>query len=467
MKPFGSAIGRRGTFAGIATTVGTLAVLLLSGMAAQATPLAAGASSPQHWASGSQYWYNNSSAVAYGRFYSANRSVELFYGVEEQITATNTSANTTQLEGQQWVNASLVYVVCQPNCTSPQSEWSYNYSGTSLETQFLNLTTQASVYENGSATSALGVTNASAQGSQTLTLGEAYAASYNRSGYWGSNNGSYNFSYSFEENETSYYTIAFATPLGLVPWNVSSAGSWNDSASFTATGGWNDTYSVGTSGMGRGWVGMVNRSGDESVYGRNLGPRNTTANATSLRIAVRYRGPFNFDDDLFMTAVGSDLFQGATANWSVQSRPGFGAIGQPVDQVYAEHAAAPSTGSGGSSGTTTSGSIGVTGPTSIGGSTTSTGAGTTSNSGSNSGTPTSTGGTSTSSTGTGGTGTSTPGSSSGHSVSNPPTARTPGSGTAVGSVRLSGFALTLVAMLAIGSVAAIAAVGYARRRPRP
>ncbi len=77
-----------------------------------------------------------------------------------------------------------------------------------------------------------------------------------------------------------------------------------------------------------------------------------------------------------MTAIGSDLFQNATANWSVFSHPSYGMSGRALTGVYAERAAArpesTSSTNGGTSGgttTTTGGSTsgaGTTAPGSVG-----------------------------------------------------------------------------------------------------
>ncbi|HEV2166632.1 MAG TPA: hypothetical protein VGS23_06640, partial [Thermoplasmata archaeon] len=317
-------------------TLGVLALLLASAFAAQAAVAPSGASPPQIWSHSGQFWYNNSSVRNNSRF-SVSYNVSEFYGFNDVITATNTSNTTTEMQGQRWVNDSLVAAWCVPNCTAPRYTESVTVRGWRQASQFLNLTTAATVYENGTAAPALGITNASARGTGNLT--ETWTVTY----------GNRSFSENLSESQLSYYSVQFQHALGLIPWNLSTNLTWNATSAYTATGGWNDSFSYGASYNGSMWgrsgsySGQVNRTGSESLWGRDFGNA-SIHNRSVVLVGLHFRGPLGFDNDLFMTAVGSDLFQGATANWSVYSHPAYDMAGRAVTGVYTEQASArPST----------------------------------------------------------------------------------------------------------------------------
>jgi hypothetical protein len=361
-------------------TIGTMALLLISSLGADAGPLPT-ASPPQTWTSGSQYW-NNSSRTIQGYFGNVSTVGHIHYSIASQITATNTSNTTTQLQGWEWVNRTLSSTSCSPNCTAPMFTYNWSYGSDELVVQFLNLTTNATVYSNGSAMAALGVTNASARTTEGLTETESASSA------WG------NYSFNETSNEVAFYGVDFVTPLGLIPWNLTANSSWEDRANYTAQGGWNDSFTASshwgnmTRSYNRTFAYTVNRTGTEWAGGRDFGSHVGAGNKTVVRIGLRFGGPFNFDNNLFMTAIGSDLFQGATANWTTQTRggwndggwgsdeDGYQAAGQDVASVYAAHVDAAtvggtsSTGSGTTGGSSTSGGSGGTTGTAPGGSNT-------------------------------------------------------------------------------------------------
>jgi hypothetical protein len=371
---------RRSALIVAAATIGTMALLLISSLGADAGPVPT-ASPPQTWTSGSQYW-NNSSRTISGYFGNVSTVGHIHYSITSQVTATNTSNTTTQLQGWEWVNRTLSSSSCSPNCTTPMFTYDWSYVSSELLVQFLNLTTNATVYSNGTATSALGVTNASARTNQSLTETESASSA------WG------NYSTNATSDQVAFYQLNFVTPLGLIPWNLTANSSWQDHANYTAQGGWNDSYTASsqwgnmTRSYNRSFGYTVNRTGTESAGGRDFGSHVGAGNKTVVRIGLRFRGPYNFDNDLFMTAIGSDLFQGATANWTTQSRDGWNSggwgydedgyqtAGQDVASVYAAHVDAgtvggtSSTGSGTTGGTGTSAGSGGTSGTAPGGSTT-------------------------------------------------------------------------------------------------
>jgi hypothetical protein len=450
---------RRPILAGTVIT-GVLVLMTLASMAAEASPIPA--ASPQTWTTSVSHWYNHTTNRSFGKF-NLTYNVTSFYGATDVITATNTSNTTTQMQGLLNVNESLVATWCVPNCTSPEYQYQVTVMGESTESQFLNLTTAATVYENGTAAPALGITNASSSRTENLT--EMSNTTF----------GNWTASRMYNESEAAFYSVEFQSPLGLVPWNLSANLTWNDSANYTAMGGWNATYGYGgsyngsTYGRSSSYNWSLNRSGRESTRGIDFGNATTRSNRSVIRIGLRYRGALGFDSDLFMTAIGSDLFQGATANWSVNDPNGYEMAGVAMSTVYAEHSAV-TTSSGGSG--PSSGQTGTIGTTGDGGISPIGGGGSGTNGGASGGSTTGTGGApgtspgSTTTTPTGGTSTS-PGGSSGITS---PTTPSPGSATpppAHGGSRLSQLDawipwIGVLGVLGIGG--AVAGVALRRRR---
>ncbi|MCI4358198.1 MAG: hypothetical protein L3J95_00455 [Thermoplasmata archaeon] len=335
------AIGERGrSMIRGAIVLGSLLVVLLSSVGAQAAATSSLASPPQTWSHSLQRWDNNTTTRTLGNV-TITYNVSTFYGVNDRITATNTSNTSTEMHGLRWTNATLVASWCIPNCTAPLYRELVKVRAGTRDSQFLNLTTTAKVDENGTLVNALGVTNASARNVQNLTETTNLT--------WGNRT----YTSVFDESQLAGFNVQFSPALGLIPWNLSTNLTWNATSSYNATGGWNDSYSFDavyngtTYGRTGSFVGQLNRTGHESVRGKDLGS-GTVNNRSVVRIGLRSHGPFNLDNDLFLTAVGSDLFQGATSNWTVNPAPEYDLAGSALSSVYAERAApaASSTGTG-------------------------------------------------------------------------------------------------------------------------
>src|SRR5271170_2289936 len=71
-------------------------------------------------------------------------------------TATNTSASTVELEEQRTVGIQVTSTLTGPNVTA-----TYTYLGTEVDTAFVNLTNESTVYVAGVPVAALGINNES------------------------------------------------------------------------------------------------------------------------------------------------------------------------------------------------------------------------------------------------------------------------------------------------------------------
>jgi uncharacterized membrane protein YgcG len=364
---------RRGAARGLVLVALGLLLLPASSAGATVSPLG---QPPQIWSAGGQgsgNWSYPSSE--------ANFSGVASWSWNETITATNTSTNVTQLESEFVATYTSTSTFCYPNCTAPTYLTNYTTAVGTARTAFLNLTTNASVYENGSASPALGALNASV--AVVRTIGSSFTCQAHMVRWWwgcGWGNGSSSnrsFATSVNGSELSTASVAFTPALGLIPWNATANLTWNSTSAFVAAGGWNDSFyfqSNSSSGAARSawwnWSGAVNRSGNEAAHGRDLGNVTGPNNSTVQGIRLCVGGRFDFASDLFPTVIGSDLFNNATANWTVAHGFGGDAVAGIFLHVLREHESlgpSSSGASGGGGSTTGSGAGSGTGGGSPGG----------------------------------------------------------------------------------------------------
>jgi hypothetical protein len=291
-----------------------LAALLLPAVVplAEAAPVGMvgnGNGPPQQWAYGAQTWRNvteNSSNYQY--------SGRAYFGWEVILTATNTSTSTTQLEADRTIGISYFASYCAPNCAQPRVTGNVSIQAWQHQVEFANLTSNATVDENGSASPALGLMN----GSDTLTAGLHESYQIVRAGVV-TRGGDLNVA------REATAQITFSPALGLVPWNAAANLSWNATSSFTAGGQRQDSYNYTqtTGGQTTGGAGQSNatvqRSGVESVRGKDVGNVTLRNGMDSTGIVLVTHGPFDLDDGLFVASHDANLFGGATQNWTVRA----------------------------------------------------------------------------------------------------------------------------------------------------
>src|SRR5271155_4892871 len=168
MEGFGRTMG---TWAVVGVAV--LAMLVLPGLVstASASPVPLGSSSSQQWAYGAQKWVNESFVTSNGTYAS-----EAYFGWQVIFTATNTSSTAVQLEAQRTMGGSFSAQFCSPTCASATAQGTLSIAGHETDTGFANLTTGASVDENGSAVPAVGLLNTHSQSNGNIS--EALKYSY-------------------------------------------------------------------------------------------------------------------------------------------------------------------------------------------------------------------------------------------------------------------------------------------------
>ncbi|MCI4358200.1 MAG: hypothetical protein L3J95_00445 [Thermoplasmata archaeon] len=283
------------------------------------TPSNGGA--PRQWAYGGQRWVNTTVTFDNGSF-----SSRAYFGEHVVITETNTTATTREVQAVRTIGESFFADFCRPDCSHPNSSANLSLRAWQQLSAFVNLTTNATVYEtttvsvNGTsvraivAVPALGVLNASS--SARGQLNESY--SIVRGTHVGAKG-------TLDVSRRASMGVSFQPALGLVPWNASAGQVWNSTSTFSAHGGWNDSYSfsnvlngIATSASGTS-SGNVSHRGVESVRGADIGNLTLRNGAVVDVIVLAFSGPFEFAEGLFVTTVDADLFGGGSVGWNVHA----------------------------------------------------------------------------------------------------------------------------------------------------
>jgi len=299
-----------GTWATLGVVVAMVLVIPVLAATAGAAPVApagpttaaiAAGSASQQWAYGGQKWVNVSVQVG-----NASYQSHAFFGWQVIYTATNTSNSTVELEAQRTMAADLF---AQFNGSHVSGNLSVR--GHESETGFANLSTTAQVYENGTPTSAVGLTNASTQASANLS--EAYSltvAGHTASGH-------------LSVQGSSQSAVAFTPSFGLVPWNVAPNTTWNSSAMYAASGSWSIAYQwanvglFGTTANGSGNpTGSVSGTGNVSLSGADLGNITLANGRTVPVIAIVVAGPFDDVDGFILVPHAFAIFGAGAHAWA-------------------------------------------------------------------------------------------------------------------------------------------------------
>lgn len=307
-----------------------LALLVLPGIVspASAAPVALAGSNSQQWAYGAQKWVNVS-----GNFGNATYEAKAFFGWQVVFTATNTSATTVALEAQRTIVGSYFADLCAPTCSNPTSGHG-NLSVVAWEKDagFANLTTTASVYENGTAVAAVGLLNASAQvaGNVSEQLSVSVA-----SGFFNGSTAS-----ALYVSGAGHHDVTFSPALGLVPQNVSSGAQWNASSDFAANGGWSivanwshTSFSGATSSGSFTPSGSLQGNGTIDLSGADLGMVTLRNGVTVPAIALVSSGPFDDVDGVILVPHDFDLFGDGAHAWASDALVGQAASTSNVNIV--------------------------------------------------------------------------------------------------------------------------------------
>lgn len=236
-------------------------------------------------------------------------------GYSVVLTQTNVSATVFELDLARTMGARIGILACTPSCAHPMSTW--NYSGVELEdtNASANFTVAGSVTEGSASVPALALLNTSS----TVHANQTESYSVTRSGLLAALG---NETVYFSADVVANASVAFSTPLGLLPLNLSQPQTWNSTSSFNATGAaeWDFYFHVAGPKGGASYgpeSGNVsnNRSGTVAVQGSYVG-RSITFNGTSYPVvSLKIVGPFSAREGFILIPSAANLFSGASEPW--------------------------------------------------------------------------------------------------------------------------------------------------------
>ena len=262
------------------------------------------------------------------------------YGYSVILNQTNLTSQDFELSANRTMAVLLSVEYCTPNCKNPSATATVTHNVWESVDAWANFTTNATVFENGAAVPAIGLLNShtTVRGSlfdsaQGLVRDELLTA-----------------------NVSANASVAFATPLGLLPNDLTSPASWNDSAAFSAAG----SYSIGfhyhfsgpktTIDIGPTTIsGSVAGSGNLSVLGAvSTGPGSTVTfgGVPYLNVSLTVQGPFVAREGFILVPADVDLFGTSSSTpWSTNETGGASA---QMTSLYVDSHDASHLGIGGS-----------------------------------------------------------------------------------------------------------------------
>jgi len=294
---------------GVAVLVALAAFPLLAGTAsASPAPLATADSTSNQWAYGGVGWSNNT--LIYG---TTELTWNASFGWTVIFTATNTSANTVQLEEQRCVGVDIT-----AKLTSPTTTATYTFHGQEVDVAFANLTNDSVVYEGGVAVPAIGVLNVSTNSSAAL----AESLSVTSHGT--------TKSASLDVTASAQTDVQFSPALGVIPLDLTDDSEWNSTATVTPTASWDISYAWtnngfnGQTGSGSKTVtgtlstpGTVNLTGYDVTKVNGIPPFADHKPRHAIILIVE--GPLGNYDAFVFVPHAFDVFGGSAQPYAAQS----------------------------------------------------------------------------------------------------------------------------------------------------
>jgi hypothetical protein len=231
------------------------------------------------------------------------------YGYAVTISQTNLSATDFELFANRTMGATLSVEFCYPNCKSPT--WTgtiFHHAWESVDS-WANFTTAGTVVSDGQNVSAIALLNA-----HTAVSGSLFDTS----------RGLVRTSI-LAVNVTASAEVNFATPLGLLPTNLTSPMSWTSSAAFSASGSYALRFYYDFSGphMNRTigpvtFSGALSGTGNLSVAGSSQGTPVSFGGIPYTNVSLAVTGPFAVREGFILVPDEVDLF-GASSSGAVGS----------------------------------------------------------------------------------------------------------------------------------------------------
>jgi hypothetical protein len=284
--------------------------VLPTGVAAAAGPSGAGAGGTI-WAYGDARTITFSGTTASGWEYSGQAT----FGYAVILSQINTSSdgNTFELTLNRTMGVVLTEEACYPSCA--HAVYAINESFHSWETTdaWANFTLEGTVLEGSTAVPAIALETTNTQVSAHLVeRNSTSVASAVRTR-------------TLLVNVTGDANIAFTTPLGLLPENLSlsTPASWTSSSAFTASGSADWGYFFSSVGplhdvsLSHNGSAAVNGSGSVTAKGSySLGNSVSFGGIAYPAVQLTILGPFSVREGIIFVPTGGDLFGGKAQPWS-------------------------------------------------------------------------------------------------------------------------------------------------------
>lgn len=314
---------------GIAAVGIAIAVLLLGAGPSFAPAMAGGApivatagAGPSAWAYGGQANYslnvttNHTSYSVYGALD--------FHTV---LTQTNSSATTFFVTMNRTLGFAYTAQYCSPACgSSARVEITISVRGMETDSGTANFTRNGTVEVNGSAVTALAITNSTDRMLSLLNESSSYAL---RGPLLRNSSGTAQLAVSSEERSVANFSPA----LGLVPTNLYSGEHWNSTSAFDATGSGvvGIAYRRTASTLSVPVVGNVrlpqssNLTGTVALQGVDDGSLLLVGGLHAPILRFLTRGALAAQDGLLWAPAGSNLFGAGSAAYAADSAGGVSA----------------------------------------------------------------------------------------------------------------------------------------------
>jgi hypothetical protein len=222
------------------------------------------------------------------------------FGYSVILQQTNLSTTTFELATNRTMGASLSIGYCPVTCKGTTPTVTVTYHEWEATDDWANFTTAGTVYEQGVPVPAIALNN-----SHTAVAGSLFDTAK-----WPLRH------VLLAVNVSSSSTVAFTTPLGLLPDNLTAGASWNDSSAYTASGNFLLSYYYNYTGPAGGHVtigpgtvpGAVTANGTVAVVGSaGAGPTSLGGNSYD-NVSLSVLGPFAVREGFILVPSQVNLF---------------------------------------------------------------------------------------------------------------------------------------------------------------
>jgi hypothetical protein len=263
------------------------------------------------------------------------------YGYSVILNQTNLTATTFELAANRTMGATISVGYCATTCKkSVAPTVSLSYHEWEATDEWANFTTDGTVYEHGVPVTAIALLN-----SHSTVAGSLFDTAK-----WPLR------SALLAINVSASASVTFATPLGLLPDNLTGGAQWNDSSDFSASGEWALSYFYNYTGPLGGHLALgpqtitntVAATGEVGVEGM-AGPTTVSLGGSSYQnVSLGVQGPFTLREGFILVPTEIDLFGNGSTSTGAPSGNATGGSAAEMTSVYARPLVGGHLGVGGS-----------------------------------------------------------------------------------------------------------------------